>query len=196
MKRVFIIGFLLITARACGQKLSWRFGAGDHAVTIYPFTHVFDNKFYPVVQAGVAYRFFEKGRFDLSQTAILHYNYHQFTGSDLAIISEIAVNYKLPKQFFMGINLGAGYLGKIPADKVYRLNAEGDYYQVRPFLSMATVPLSLFFGYEFKNGISPFIMYSYNIQFPYNKTIIMIPADNLLAGIMIKRIHNKKNGDQ
>lgn len=148
------------------------------------------------MQAGIEYKYFEKGRFDFRQTAILHCNYHQFTGSDLAIISEFAANYKFPKQFFIGINLGAGYLGKIPADKVYRLNAEGDYYLVRPLLSMATVPLSLIFGYEFKNGISPFIMYSYSIQFPYNKTIIMIPADNLLAGIMIKRIHNKKNGDQ
>lgn len=188
---------LLLSAYSVhAQKINFRFAFGDRAATIYPFTHAFDKTFYPVFQAGIEYQYFYKKRCSLYQTAILHYNYHKYLGHDFGILSEFAFAYHFKKSFFFQTSLGIGYLMEVPNVKTFKLNSNGDYVNATPVLSMASIPFTLMGGYEFKKGISIFLAYQYNVQFPYNKTVSLLPTDNLMLGFKYKIIQKKKDEQQ
>jgi hypothetical protein len=187
MKKLVFI-FLLVSASIItyGQLLSWQIAVGDRSATIIPSTHLFDNKFYPVIQTGVEYTYLEKPRFSLGQTAKFHYSYHPVLGNDFGVISEAAAKYKVKEIFFIGLNLGLGYFGELPATKTFKRNEKGEYEETHPLLSMVAIPFSVMVGHEFKNGISPFLSYQYCVQLPYNRTIAALPSDNLLVGVKVK----------
>jgi hypothetical protein len=186
VKTILFIILITIGSYAYSQHLSWQFAVGDRAATILPFTHAFDDKFYPVVQTGVEYTYLEKPKFSLGQTAKLHYSYHPVLGNDFGVFSEAAAKYKVKEIFFIGLNLGLGYFGELPATKTFKRNEKGEYEEARPLLSMFAIPFSVTVGHEFKNGISPFLSYQYCVQLPYNRTIGALPSDNLLVGVKVK----------
>jgi len=192
-KTLFIIISLAILHCSFAQQIRFRFAAGDRAATIYPFTHAFDNKLYPVIQTGFEYQYYEKNRFCLNQSLVFHYNYHPYLGYDFGIFSEASGSYKFKKPFYIQLNLGVGYLGELPADKTYKLNGNGEYIEVRPLHSMVSTSLSLMIGYEFENGFSIFSSYQYAIEFPYNRIVGILPTDNLLLGMKVKLVKNMKN---
>jgi len=197
IRKLFCLIWLLFLANLTqAQKINFRFAFGNRAATIYPFTHAFDKTFYPVFQSGIEYKYFDKKRCSLYQTAILHYNYHKYLGHDFGIISEFAVAYHFKKSFFIQTSLGIGYLAEAPTTKTYKLNSNGDYVRTTPILSMVTIPFSLMGGYEFKKGVAVFLAYQYGVQFPYNRTVPLLPTDNVMLGIKYKIIKKKKNEEK
>lgn len=192
MKRIFFI-LLFVGVNTCfGQKLDFRLAVGDRSATIYPFTHAFDGNFYPVFQTGIEYWYSVKNRFSFGQTAVFHYNYHSYLGNGIGVMTEATGCYSFRSPFFIQLNLGIGYLGEWPAVEDFRRDDNGDYIGVKPIFSMVMIPLSFLFGYEFQNKISVFALYQYAIQFPYNKTIGMLPTDNLMLGMKVNLF--KKRG--
>jgi hypothetical protein len=186
MRSILFIILITIGTYTYSQQLSWQIAVGDRSATIIPSTHLFDSKFYPVIQTGVEYTYLEKPRFSLGQTAKFHYSYHPVLGNDFGIFSEAAAKFKVKEIFFIGLNFGVGYFGELPAKKTFKRNEKGEYEEAHPLLSMVAIPFSVMVGHEFKNGISPFLSYQYCVQLPYNRTIGALPSDNLLVGVKVK----------
>ena len=194
MKTLFILVLLTVVNCSYSQKTSFKLAIGDQAATIYPFTRIFDKKFYPVVQTGIEYKYTEKGNFNFSQDIVIQYKYHPYLGHSFGIFSQAAGSYRFRIPFFALLGFGVGILGEFPADNAYKLNLKNEYVKVRPMHPMAGASMSFIIGYEFKNRFSIFSSYQYGIQFPFNKTIAILPTEMVFLGTKIKLF--KKRDDE
>jgi hypothetical protein len=183
LKTLFVVANLTMTTLpATGQKLDLSFALGDRAATLGPFVQLDDNSFHPVLQESLEIALITRSQYSLYQTALVHQEYHQWTGYSMGIRSETGFRQQILRDLYAEFLLGIGYLAIFPTSQQFVLAANGEYGKASPVISAMEIPVTVAIGYRLANGMAPFVKYQYSVQFPYNHSICLLPFESLLIG--------------
>ncbi len=183
--------FFALNSPLYGQCCKLFVAVGDRSATLYPFEKVFDNNFYPLVQAGIEYLYNTDTSHLFYQTAEATFYSHENLGYGFGLRSQFGYRYEALGAFYPEVLAGVGYIGTLPSHEQFVMQ-DGHYVSTRPWLSRVEVLLSVSFGYRFWKGKSLFIRYQYSVMAPYNQSIIAVPTDNLMLGFKMNLFKLKR----
>lgn len=192
--RGFILILIFISNGSICYPQTWSVSLafGDVAVTLYPFSQLLDQTFYPLFQLAAEYQYWGKRGHSLSQTAVFQFYYHRLTGHGLGVKSDVLYRYTFRNGFYPEVQVGFGYVATVPSERQYKPDANGNYTKADPLISRAELSAGLGAGYQWRNRYAIFLRYQYAVQFPYNRKITALPNDILLAGFRLTIATSKK----
>lgn len=177
---------------------SYRFSVFNNQY-YYPFVgikNVFTSKYHAGISAGIINNIKEKKKSTIYYDIRLGVYHHRFIQTGIQLYSNIGFRYKLPKQFYVSSEIGAGYLHAILHQKIFKADENGNYSKVRTIGKPQTIfALGISAGKQVKickKQSNIFISYQPWFQLPYIKSYVpLLPNNSLHLGFELL-INNKK----
>lgn len=151
----------------------------------YPFSRV--SPVHPSIQIGTSFRKRIKEKSERNYNLYLGFYHHKDVENGIYLRGEYAHTFIIAKKVGITLPIGLGYLHTFYPGELFSQNDDGSFSKVNQLGRthiMATTGIGLSYrGFE---KIEPYIQHDFMAQYPFGKTIPLLPHSFVRLGVKFK----------